>query len=164
MVSESIRNLLNQQVTKELHASNLYLAMAGHFASANLEGMANWMRVQSEEERGHALRIFDFVIERGGATEVGAVEQPPVEFGAPIDVFRQALAHEQKVTASINNIYAAAVAENDYATQVFLQWFIGEQVEEEASATAMVERLAMAGDDRAALLMLDAEMKARAAD
>lgn len=162
MLNQTIQNLLNQQIAKELYASNLYLAMSGHFAQANLNGMATWMRVQSGEERGHALRFFDFVIDREGQVEIGAVDQPPTEFGAPVEIFKQALEHERKVTASINNIYAHAVQEGDYATQVFLQWFISEQVEEEASATEMVERLTMAGDDRAALLMLDAEMKGRA--
>ncbi len=164
MFSQSVQQLLNEQVAKELYASNLYLAMSGHFTEANLMGMANWMRIQSEEERGHALRFFDFVLDRDGKVEVGAVEQPPAEFGAPVEVFAQALAHERKVTASINAIYAQAVKDDDYATQVFLQWFINEQVEEEASASEMVERLTMAGDNRAALLMLDAEMKGRAAE
>lgn len=162
MLNQTIEKLLNQQIAKELYASNLYLAMSGHFAQANLKGMATWMRVQSEEERGHALRFFDFVIDREGQVEIGAIDQPPTEFGAPVEIFKQALEHERKVTASIHNIYAHAVQEADYATQVFLQWFINEQVEEEASATEMVERLTMAGDDRAALLMLDAEMKGRA--
>ncbi|MCB0054008.1 MAG: ferritin, partial [Caldilinea sp.] len=101
---------------------------------------------------------------RDGKVEVGAVEQPPAEFGAPVEIFAEALAHERKVTASINAIYAQAMKDDDYATQVFLQWFINEQVEEEASASEMVERLTMAGDNRAALLMLDAEMKGRAAE
>ena len=164
MLSQSVQLLLNQQVAKELYASNLYLAMSGHFAEANLMGMANWMRIQSEEERGHALRFFDFVIDREGQVEVGAVDQPPAEFGNPVEIFAEALEHERKVTASINAIYAQAVKNDDYATQIFLQWFITEQVEEEASAAEMVERLKMAGDDRAALLMLDAEMKGRAAE
>lgn len=161
MLSQSIQTLLNQQLVKELYASNLYLAMSVHFAEANLLGMAHWMRVQSEEERGHALRILDFIVDREGHVEIGAVDQPPSEFGTPVDIFKQALEHERKVTASINNLYAHAAQENDYATQVFLQWFINEQVEEEASATEIVDRLTMAGDDRAAILMLDAEMKNR---
>lgn len=161
MLSGSLQAALNSQITKELYASNLYLAMAGHFAESNLMGMAHWMRTQSEEERGHALRFFDFVLDRGGTPEIGGVDQPPAEFGAPVEVFQQALEHEKKVTASINSIYSEAVKENDYAVQVFLQWFINEQVEEEATATAMVERLRMAGSNEAALLMLDSEMKGR---
>jgi len=164
MLSHSVQQLLNEQVAKELYASNLYLAMAGHFAETNLMGMANWMRIQSEEERSHALRFFEFVIDRNGKAEVGAVAQPPAEFGAPVEVFAQALAHERKVTASIHTLYAQALKDDDYATQVFLQWFINEQVEEEANASAMVERLSMAGDNRAALLMLDTEMKGRSAE
>lgn len=161
MLSQSIQTLLNQQLVKELYASDLYLAMSAHFAEANLLGMVHWMRVQSEEERGHALRILDFIVDREGHVEIGAVDQPPSEFGTSVDIFKQALEHERKVTASINNLYAHAAQENDYATQVFLQWFINEQVEEEASATEIVDRLTMAGNDRAAILMLDAEMKNR---
>lgn len=161
MLSTAVQNLLNQQISKEFYASQLYLAMSGHFKEANLDGFAHWMRVQSDEERGHALRIFDFVLGRNGSVELGAIDQPPSEFGAPVEIFGMALQHEQKVTASINAIYAQALAENDYPSQIFLQWFINEQVEEEANATAMVDRLAMAGDNKAALLMLDAEFKGR---
>jgi ferritin len=161
MMSAAVLDAMNQQIVKEFYASNLYLAMSAHFEAASLRGFGHWMRVQSEEEREHALRFFDHILERGGSVELGAIEQPPAEFGNPIDIFRQALEHEQKVTASINSIYAVAVRESDYASQVFLQWFVNEQVEEEANATEMIERLAMAGDDRAALLMLDAEMKSR---
>ena len=164
MLSQSVQEAINSQVTKEFYASQLYLAMSAHFEAANLRGFAHWMRLQSEEERGHALRFFDHVLERGGQVELDAVEAPPAEFGAPVDVFRQALQHEQKVTASIHAIYALAAQEKDFATQVFLQWFISEQVEEEANATGMIERLRMAGDDSAALLMLDAEVKGRGAE
>ena len=152
-----------RQVTKEFYASNLYLAMSAHFEAVNLRGFAHWMRVQSDEERGHALRFFDHVLERGGQVELDVVA------GAASRVWRarrcvpRGLQHEQKVTASIHAIYALATKENDYATQVFLQWFISEQVEEEANATTMIERLRMAGDDSAALLMLDAEVKGRGA-
>ncbi len=161
MLSESMQSGLNQQITREFYASHLYLAMAADFEAANLKGFAKWMRVQAEEERGHALRIFDFVLERDGRVELGVIDEPPAEFGAPIDVFRQALAHEKKVTAWINELYAQAVKEDDYATQIHLQWFVSEQVEEEANDTEIIERLQLAGDSGAALLMLDAEMGAR---
>lgn len=161
MLSTQMQDALNGQITKEFYASQLYLAMSAHFASLNLKGFAHWMRIQSDEERGHALKLFDFILDRGGSVELGAVEQPPGEFGAPIEIFQASLAHERRVTGWINQLYAAASAENDYASQGFLQWFIDEQVEEEANASAMIDRLAMAGDNKAALLMLDTEMKSR---
>ena len=164
MLSETIREALNSQITKEFYASQLYLAMSAHFTEHNLKGFAHWMRLQSEEEREHALRIFDYVLERGAAAELGAVDAPPAEFGSPVDVFAMALEHEKKVTASIHNIYTLALKENDYPTQIHLQWFIAEQVEEEANAGEMIERLRMAGDSGAALLMLDGEVKGRSAD
>ena len=161
MLSPKMQDALNGQITKEFYASQLYLAMSAHFEALNLKGFAHWMRIQSDEEREHALKIFDFVLDRGGSAELGAVEQPPSEFGSPVEIFQASLAHEQRVTGWIYELYAAAAAENDYASQVFLQWFIDEQVEEEANATEMIDRLSMAGDNKAALLMLDNEMKSR---
>lgn len=161
MISPSMQDALNQQITREFYASQLYLAMSGQLEARNLHGFAHWMRVQSDEERGHALKIFDFILERGGEVELGAVEQPPAEFGSPLDMFRASLAHEQRVTAWIHDLYAQAVAEKDYASQSFLNWFVDEQVEEESNASTMIDRLTMAGDDKAALLMLDNEMKSR---
>jgi ferritin len=156
-----MQDALNGQITKEFYASQLYLAMSAHFEALNLRGFAHWMRVQSDEEREHALKLFDFILARGGSVELGAVEQPPGEFGAPVEIFQVSLAHERRVTAWINELYARAASENDYASQVFLQWFIDEQVEEEANASEMIDRLSMAGDNKAALLMLDTEMKSR---
>lgn len=161
MLSPKMQDALNGQITKEFYASQLYLAMSAHFEALNLKGFAHWMRVQSDEEREHALKIFDFILDRGGSVELGAVEQPPSEFGAPVEIFQASLAHERRVTGWINELYAAAAGEYDYASQVFLQWFIDEQVEEEANATEMIDRLSMAGDNKAALLMLDNEMKSR---
>jgi ferritin len=156
-----MQDALNGQITKEFYASQLYLAMSAHFEALNLRGFARWMRSQSEEEREHALKLFDFILERGGAVELGAIEQPPSEFGAPVEIFQASLAHERHVTASIHNLYGQAAAENDYASQVFLHWFIDEQVEEESNAAGMIDRLLMAGDNKAALLMLDSEVKSR---
>jgi ferritin len=161
MLSPAMQDALNGQITKEFYASQLYLAMSAYLEALNLKGFAHWMRVQSEEEREHALKLFDFILERGGSVELGALEQPPSEFGSPVEIFQASLGHERKVTASINDLYGRAAAENDYASQVFLQWFIEEQVEEEANASEMIDRLLMAGDNKAALLMLDTEMKSR---
>jgi ferritin len=161
MLSPKMQDAFNGQITKEFYASHLYLAMSAYFEALNLKGFAHWMRVQSDEEREHALKLFDFILDRGGSVELGAVEQPPSEFGSPVEIFQASLAHERRVTAWINELYAHAAAENDYASQVFLQWFIDEQVEEEANASEMIDRLHMAGDNKAALLMLDTEMKSR---
>lgn len=161
MLSPAMQDALNGQITKEFYASQLYLAMSAYLEALNLKGFAHWMRVQSEEEREHALKLFDFILERGGSVELGALEQPPSEFGSPVEIFQASLGHERKVTASINDLYGRAAAENDYASQVFLQWFIEEQVEEEANASEMIDRLLMAGDNKAALLMLDTELKSR---
>jgi ferritin len=161
MLSTKMQDAFNAQITREFYASQLYLAMSAHFESVNLRGFAHWMRLQSEEEREHALKLFDFVLERGGSVELGPIEQPPGEFGAPVEIFQESLAHERRVTGWINEIYTRAASEQDYASQVFLQWFIDEQVEEEANATEMIDRLLMAGDNKAALMMLDAETKSR---
>lgn len=164
MLTQSVLDALNQQVAMELHASNLYLAMSAELAGKGLTGFGHWMRMQSNEEREHALRFADYIGERGGQLMLLALAQTPSSFGEPVDIFSQALAHERKVSASINNIYALASKEADFATQNFLQWFIGEQVEEEANAGLMVDRLTLAGDDRAALLLLDQELKSRGAE
>ena len=108
MVSPKMQDALNGQITKEFYASQLYLAMSAHFEALNLKGFAHWMRIQSDEEREHALKIFDFVLDRGGSVELGAVEQPPSEFGSPVEIFQASLAHERRVTGWINELYAAA--------------------------------------------------------
>ena len=156
-----VRNLINEQIAHEFYASYLYLAMAAHFEEQNLEGFAQWMRMQSDEEDEHAMKLFDYLVERGERIELGAIDEPPVEFGSPVDAFRAALEHEKKVTGLINDIYEAAVDAKDYPTQVMLQWFIEEQVEEEDVTGTAVERLEMAGDSNAAIMFLDAEFGKR---
>ena len=109
MLSPKMQDALNGQITKEFYASQLYLAMSAHFEALNLKGFAHWMRIQSDEEREHALKLFDFILDRGGSVELGAVEQPPSEFGAPVEIFQASLAHERRVTGWINELYSAAV-------------------------------------------------------
>ncbi len=163
MLSKTIFTALNDQITHELYASQLYLAMSAYFEAQSLPGFARWMRVQSEEEREHAMKFFDFIGDRGGAVELQAIDQPPGEFQSPLDVFEQALRHEQKVTSQIHAIYALALHESDYATQAMLHWFISEQVEEEKNAGQIIEQLKMTGGQSGALLMLDRELAGRAA-
>jgi ferritin len=161
MLSKVVEDAINEQIKNELYSAYLYLAMSAHFEVANLPGSAHWMRLQSQEEVEHAMKFFDYVNERGGRVVLQAINQPPAEFKSPLDIFQQALEHEQKVTGMINNLYALAVKENDYPTQVMLQWFIEEQVEEEKSAGDVVEQLKMIGDHIPSLLMLDRQLGAR---
>lgn len=156
-MDQTVKDLINDQITHEFYASYLYLAMAAHFEEQNYEGFAQWFRMQAQEEKAHAMKLFDFMVERGERIELQQIDKPPVEFGEPVDAFKAALAHEQKVTGLINRIYEAAVDARDYPTQVMLQWFIEEQVEEEATTGTAVERLEMAGDSNAALMFLDSE-------
>jgi ferritin len=156
-----VRDLINDQIAHEFYAAYLYLAIAAHFERQNYEGFARWMRMQSDEEDAHAMKLFDYLVERGESVELGAIGKPPVEFGTPAQAFRQALEHERKVTGLINRIYEAALEAKDYPTQVMLQWFIEEQVEEEDVTGTAVERLEMAGDNLAALMFLDSQFGER---
>ncbi len=164
MLKESIQNALNEQINREFYASFLYLAMAAHFEAANLQGFAQWMYAQSEEEYGHAMRLFHFILDRGGQVELKAVEGPPMQFGGHLAVFEQALAHERLVSEMIDQLYGQAQAENDFATQIHLQWFVTEQVEEEDLISGIVDRLRLAADSNSALLMLDMELGQREGD
>jgi ferritin len=161
MLSEKLQKALNEQINNELFAAYQYLAMAEYFAARNLDGFAHWMRLQREEEIGHAMKIFDFVIDRDARVKLSPIAAPSSKFASPLDVLKKALEHERSVTEKINELYTAAKKENDYPTEALMQWFVLEQVEEEASALKVVERLEMAGDDKAALLMIDREMGQR---
>lgn len=157
----NVRTLINDQIAHEFYAAYLYLAMAAHFEAQNYEGFAQWMRMQAKEETGHAMKLFDFMVERGESIELKQIDKPPVEFGTPHDAFKAALDHERKVTGLINKIYEAATAANDYPTQIMLQWFIQEQVEEEDSTGRAVEQLERAGESKAALMFLDSKFGSR---
>jgi ferritin len=163
-MDETVRKLVNDQIANEFHAAYTYLAIAAHFEAQNYEGFARWMRMQAKEETGHAMRLFDYLVERGAAIELNQIDQPKKDYGTPREGFRTALEHERKVTGQINRMYEAAVEAGDYPTQIMLQWFIQEQVEEENSTGTAVEQLEMAGDNKAALLMLDSRFGARTAD
>jgi ferritin len=157
----AVRDAMEEQIKHEFYSAYLYLSMAGSLEVANLTGFAHWMREQSREELGHAMRFFDFLLDRGEHVQLRAVEEPPYAFGSSLDTFEQALEHEKEITARINDLYELAVQENDYPAQILLNWFVTEQVEEESSATEIVERLRMAGEDGAALLLLDSELGKR---
>jgi ferritin len=155
MFSKAVHDKMNDQIQAEMYSAYLYLSMAAQFETQNLPGFAHWMRKQSAEELEHALKFFDFINERGGAVMLKGIEQPPTSFGSATDVFKASLAHEQLVTSLINGIYDVAVQEKDYASQIFLNWFVSEQVEEEKHATEILETLKMAGDKGNSLIMLD---------
>jgi ferritin len=162
MLNPKIQAALNSQINAELYSSYLYLSMSAYFDSQNLAGMANWMRIQAQEELTHAMKFFDFVNERGGRVLLTQVEGPKTEWSSPLDVFEETLAHERKVTALINDLVDLSLGEKDHAANTFLQWFVTEQVEEEATAEAILEKLKLVGDDGVAIFMLDGELGQRA--
>ncbi len=164
MLSKKLQDALNEHIKNEFYSAYVYLSMSAHLAALHLPGFARWMRLQSQEEMSHAMKLFDFVLERGGRVVLKAIEQPPGQLQSALDVFQQALKYEQKVTDMIHRLYELAVKENDYATQVMLQWFITEQVEEEGAAGEIVEQLKMIGKEPTALFMLDRQLGGRGAD
>lgn len=161
--SQKLLDGMNEQVKHELYSAYLYLSMSAYCESVNLPGFAHWLRVQVQEEMRHAMKFYDFINERGGRVVLQAIDQPPTAFESPLDIFEKTLEHERKVTDLIHGLYALAVEEKDYATQVFLQWFVTEQVEEENSAAQILETLRRIGDQGHALLMLDRELARRGA-
>lgn len=160
-MNKAVLNAINEQINEELFSSYLYLSMAAWLESQNLRGMAKWMHAQSEEERAHAMKFYDFVFERGDKVELKAIEQPQVEFESPLSVFELSLDHERKITSLINKLYDLAVAEKDYPAQILLQWFITEQVEEEDNVGMAVDMLKMTEGKGYQLLMLDGKFGAR---
>ncbi len=157
----AVRDAIGEQIKHEFYSAYLYLSMAGSFEAASLPGFAHWMRKQSEEEREHGMKFFDFLLDRGERVQLQAIDQPPYSFRSPLDTFEQALEHEKEITARIHELYELSVQEKDYPAQVLLNWFVAEQVEEEKSAAGIVERLRMAGENSTALLLLDQEMGER---
>jgi ferritin len=157
MLSPKMLDALCRHVDQEVYSAHLYLAMGAYCDAKAFKGFGRWLRVQHLEELEHARKVLDHVIARGGAPAVGAVAAPPREYGAIVQVFEQVLAHERKVTESVHALYAAAAAEKDTATLVFLQWFVDEQVKEEETAAEIVDKLHMVGDRPGAALYLDKE-------
>jgi ferritin len=161
MISPKMESAFNDQIAAEFYSAHLYLSMASYLESIDLPGFANWMRVQYQEEVAHGMKMFEYVIERDGRALVKGFDGPPSEWKSPLDVFESSYAHEQKVTGLINNLMEIAQAEKDHAAQIFLQWFINEQVEEEASAKAIIQQLKLLGDSKAGLFQTDRELGQR---
>lgn len=160
-MNSKVQKAINDQINAELWSAYLYLSMSADFAAKGYPGFSNWMMVQFKEEQDHALKFFNYVIQRGGEVELKPIEKVQQSWDTPLKAMEDTLAHEQKVTALINGIYKIAQEENDYATQSFLQWFIDEQVEEEDSARNLIDALKKVGDKGPGAYMLDKELASR---
>ena len=161
MFTKKMEEAINQQIVREMYSSNLYLAMASYFHSHNLNGFANWMRVQAQEETMHATKFFDYIISRSGKAKIGKIEGTPCEWESPLKAFEDAFEHEKFSTQSINDLADVALEEKDHATMNMLNWFIDEQVEEEANTSEIVDRLKLIADSKSGLFMMDNELKTR---
>lgn len=161
MIEKTVLDALNEQINKELFSSYLYLSMAAWFEEQNLPGFAHWMRLQAEEEREHAMKFYDHILERGGRVALKAIEAPKSEWASPLEAAEEVAAHEAKVTASIYALYELALKQKDYPAQVMLQWFVSEQVEEEKNAAEIVAQLKMIEARESAVLMLDHRLSKR---
>jgi ferritin len=161
MLTEKMQKTLNGQLNAELYSSYLYLSMNAYFKSVNLDGFANWMYYQAQEELEHSMKFYDFIIQRGGKVELMQIEAPPTDWSSPLAVFEATLQHEQKVTGLINDLVDVAHEASDHATNIFLQWFVSEQVEEEESVVGVLEQLKLMGDAQGGLFMMDRELAKR---
>jgi ferritin len=161
MISEKMEAALNEQINAEFESAYLYLSMAAWFEGKNLEGMANWMTIQFKEEQTHALKFYNYVVERGGRVVLKAIKAPRTEWKDVMEVFTDTLKHENLVSSLINNLADLAISEKDHATNNMLQWFIAEQVEEEANAERIINQLKMIGDHPQGIFMLDRELATR---
>jgi ferritin len=161
MLNDKMQEALNSQINAEIYSSYLYLSMSAYFESINLSGFASWMRAQAQEEMVHAMKFYDYVNERGGRVILGPIEAPPSEWESAVAVFDATYKHEQKVTGLINDLVDLAIEEKDHATNNLLQWFVSEQVEEEASASGVLNKAKLTGDAPGGLFMLDQELGAR---
>jgi ferritin len=161
MLGDPIETALNEQINAELYSEYLYLSMAAFYEDEGLPGFASWMRSQADEEHAHAMRIYDFVHERDGRVRLDSIDSPPTEWAGPAAAFEAAYEHEVEITGLIDDLVALARQENDNATENMLQWFVAEQVEEEATAQAILDKLKHVGDDGPGLLMIDQELGQR---
>ena len=164
MISKKIENLLNDQIMKELFSVNLYLSISSYFMDLELDGFANFFREQAQEETMHAMKQFDYIHQVDGKVTMGIIEAPKTEFGSIMEALKVSLNHEQEVTAAIHNIVKEAMAESDFATHTFLQWFVTEQVEEEGLLRNLLKKMEMVGDNSSALYLLNEELGRRKAD
>jgi len=162
MIGKEMLDAFNEQINAELYSAYLYQAMAADFEARNLRGFAHWMELQAKEEQGHAKKMYGFLVDRGGRVVLKAIAAPPAEWKSALAVFEEVYAHEQKVTGLIYKLVELARSENDHAAEVFLAWFVTEQVEEEAHASEISEKLKLVKDQAQGLLMMDSLLGQRA--
>ncbi len=163
MLSENMLMELNKQINEEMYSAYLYQAMSAYVADIGYAGAAMWLDHQAAEEMIHTRKIYDYILERGGKIKLLAIEEPPQDHGSLMDIFKAALGHEEHITGRINDLVSLARDEKDYATDNFLQWFVAEQVEEEATASDIISKLDLIGDHVGGLFQLDKELGSRAA-
>jgi ferritin len=161
MLKKSILDALNNQINQEMYSGYFYMSMATHCESINFPGAAQWLKLQSKEEWAHAMKLYDYVGAAGEKVVLESIPKPPAEFKSLVNVFETVLEHEKKVTSLINKLYETSLKENDYATQIYLQWFVTEQVEEEKNATEIITQLKMIGEHPASLFMMDKHLGSR---
>ncbi len=161
MLTKNLEKAINEQINKELYSAYFYLGMSAYCNSVDLDGFANFFYVQYQEETFHAMKLYNYVLERGGNIKLAKIDEPPQDFKSALDVCEKTLEHEQYVTKSINNLMDISIKENDHATTSFLKWYVDEQVEEEATITKLVNRMKLVGDNVGGLFIVDQELKAR---
>lgn len=161
MLSEKMQEALNTQLNKEMYSAYLYMSMSAYCTYIGLKGFANWFMVQYQEEMVHAIKIYDYINDQGGQVKLRAIEQPLTEFKSSMDMFEKTLEHEKFITRSINELVDLAIAEKDHATNIFLQWYVTEQIEEEGNDNEIIARLKLVGEDGNGLLMIDKELAMR---
>jgi len=161
MIKKRVLDALNSQLNAELYSAYLYLSMEAYFESIDLSGFANWMRAQAQEELIHAMKFYDYIVQRGERVDLTSIDEPQKEWDSPLAVFEHVYEHEKKVTGLINDLVDISVAESDHATTNFLQWYVAEQVEEEESASGVLQRVKLTADSPGGLFMLDTELGQR---
>ncbi|WP_027179021.1 ferritin [Maridesulfovibrio bastinii] len=161
MSNKVLEKALNEQLNAEMYSSYLYLSMSAYFSDAGLSGFANWMRVQAQEELAHAMMFYDYIIERGGRVVLTQVEGPQTEWESPLAAVEDVLTHEKKVTSMINNLVDLAIEQKDHATNIFLQWFVSEQVEEEDSVNDVLNKLKLIGGEGNGMFIIDKDLALR---
>lgn len=164
MISKAMQDAINEQINKEMFSSYLYLSMAAYFETENLPGFGNWLRIQATEENEHAMKFYNHLLERGGKVELKAIAAPKASWASAMEAVSEVLTHEQHITKSIHDLYEVALKEKDYAVQVMLHWFIDEQVEEEANASAILDSMKRIEAHDTAILMLDHRLAKRKDD
>ena len=163
MIKDKVLKALNEQINMEMNSSYIYLAMSSYFYEENLNGFAAWFRIQSHEEFSHAMKIFDYIHQANANVNLLTIEEPKTEWKSALEIFKDTYKHEQNVTASIYNLVDLTITEKDHAAHNFLQWFVGEQVEEESTVLNILDKIKLVGDNKNGLFLLDRELGQRAA-